>query len=75
MSGPDDHDMGVWRGHGLQMQKSDATVNLRDSPDVRPSLGRQTSRSAIIFFTSATALAGFSPFGQTWAQFMMVWHR
>ena len=32
-------------------------------------------RSTIIFLISAMALAGFSPFGQTLAQFMMVWQR
>jgi hypothetical protein len=35
----------------------------------------QTRRSTIFFFSSAIALAGFSPFGQTWAQFRMVWQR
>src|SRR5690606_32569165 len=29
----------------------------------------------ISFLVSAIALAGFSPLGQTWAQFMMVWQR
>jgi len=36
---------------------------------------RYTTRSASIFFTSAMALAGLRPLGQTWAQFMMVWQR
>jgi formate hydrogenlyase subunit 3/multisubunit Na+/H+ antiporter MnhD subunit len=27
------------------------------------------------FFVSAMALAGLSPFGQTFAQFMIVWQR
>lgn len=36
---------------------------------------RQTTRSTIIFLISAIALAGFNPFGQTWAQFMIVWQR
>ena len=31
--------------------------------------------AGIIFLISAIALAGFNPFGQTWAQFMMVWQR
>ena len=35
----------------------------------------QTTRSTIIFLISAIALAGFSPFGQVLAQFMMVWQR
>lgn len=35
----------------------------------------QTVRSTIIFLISAIALAGFSPFGQVFAQFMIVWHR
>jgi NADH dehydrogenase FAD-containing subunit len=34
-----------------------------------------TCRAIIIFLISAIALAGFSPFGQTLAQFMMVWQR
>jgi cytochrome P450 len=34
-----------------------------------------TTRSTSIFFTSAMALAGFRPFGHTWAQFMIVWQR
>ncbi len=29
----------------------------------------------ISFLVSAMALAGFRPFGHTWAQFMMVWQR
>ena len=36
---------------------------------------RQTWRATIIFLTSAIALAGFRPFGQAFAQFMMVWQR
>ena len=35
----------------------------------------QTRRSTIIFLISAIALAGFRPFGQVCAQFMMVWQR
>jgi hypothetical protein len=35
----------------------------------------QTRRSTIIFLISAIALAGFRPFGQVWAQFMIVWQR
>ncbi|BCB17523.1 hypothetical protein OCUBac02_04170 [Bosea sp. ANAM02] len=35
----------------------------------------QTWRATIIFLTSAIALAGFKPFGQAFAQFMMVWQR
>src|SRR5688572_264276 len=31
--------------------------------------------SATIFFTSPIAFAGFSPFGQVLAQFMIVWQR
>ena len=34
-----------------------------------------TRRSTIIFLISAIALAGFRPFGQVCAQFMMVWQR
>lgn len=35
----------------------------------------QATRSASSFLVSAIALAGFRPFGQTLAQFMMVWQR
>ena len=35
----------------------------------------QSARSTSIFFVSAIALAGLRPFGQTLAQFMIVWHR
>ncbi len=35
----------------------------------------QTARSTSSFFVSAIALAGFNPFGQTLAQFMIVWQR
>ncbi len=38
-------------------------------------LHHQTWRATIIFLTSAIALAGFRPFGQAFAQFMMVWQR
>lgn len=41
----------------------------------RPERQAYTTRSSIIFFTSAMALAGFRPLGQTFAQFMMVWQR
>ena len=35
---------------------------------------RQT-RATIIFLISAIALPGFKPFGQVFAQFIMVWQR
>ncbi len=35
----------------------------------------QTTRSTIIFLIWAIALAGFRPFGQVLAQFMIVWQR
>jgi len=35
----------------------------------------QISREIIIFLISAMAFAGFNPFGQVLAQFMMVWQR
>ncbi len=41
----------------------------------RPETAGQTRRSTIIFLISAIALAGFRPFGQVWAQFMIVWQR
>ena len=36
---------------------------------------RHTFRSTISFLISAIALAGLRPFGQAFAQFMMVWQR
>src|SRR5690606_3393391 len=42
--------------------KDQAAVFLRDG-------------ETISFLVSAIALAGFSPLGQTWAQFMIVWQR
>ena len=36
---------------------------------------RQTARTTIIFLISAIAFAGFRPFGQAFAQFMIVWQR
>ena len=42
---------------------------------LRGSAADQTSRAIIIFLISAIALAGFRPFGQVLAQFMMVWQR
>jgi hypothetical protein len=45
-------------------------------PRLRASdLAHQTWRATIIFLISAMALAGFRPFGQTLAQFMIVWQR
>jgi hypothetical protein len=35
----------------------------------------QNWRATIIFLISAIALAGFRPFGQAFAQFMIVWQR
>lgn len=32
-------------------------------------------RSTIFFLISPIALAGFSPFGHVWVQFIMVWQR
>jgi hypothetical protein len=34
-----------------------------------------STRSTISFLISAIAFAGFSPLGQVWAQFMIVWQR
>lgn len=45
-----------------------AGADIGDSP-------HQTVRSAVIFLISAIARAGFSPLGQAFAQFMMVWQR
>ena len=38
-------------------------------------IAHHAPRSTIIFLIPAIALAGFSPFGQAVAQFMMVWQR
>lgn len=35
----------------------------------------QTRRSTSIFLISPIAFAGLRPFGQAWAQFMIVWQR
>ena len=57
---------------------------VQPHPNPSPSWGRAsqswrgclyTALATIIFFTSAIALAGFSPFGQALAQFMIVWQR
>ena len=45
-----------------------ASASLRSAPCY-------AARSAISFFVSAIAFAGFSPFGHTLAQFMIVWQR
>jgi formate hydrogenlyase subunit 3/multisubunit Na+/H+ antiporter MnhD subunit len=42
---------------------------------LRTGFGRYTARVTIIFLISAMALAGFRPFGHTFAQFMIVWQR
>jgi hypothetical protein len=47
----------------------------RASLEGRNNVAPHTLRSTIIFLISAIALAGFRPFGQVWAQFMMVWQR
>lgn len=69
--------MRVRLAHISPMQKSDDGVNFPNTVRiVRPFLEkRQTTRSTSIFLISPIALAGFKPFGQTWAQFMIVWQR
>ena len=47
----------------------------RAENDAFISVADQTARSTISFLISAMALAGLRPFGQTCAQFMMVWQR
>ena len=50
--------------------------NTVDSPSIHKTERMdQTRRSAVIFLISAIARAGDRPFGQTFAQFMMVWQR
>jgi len=63
--------------HAVPMPKNDASVNLLILSPTRSERGEEayTTRSTSIFLTSAMALAGFRPFGQTWAQFMIVWQR
>ena len=50
-------------------------VRVRLVADERVEAAFYTARSTSIFLVSAIALAGFSPFGQTFAQFMIVWQR
>ncbi len=51
------------------------TTSVASDGRARGFLAPQTWRATIIFLTSAIALAGFRPFGQALAQFMMVWQR
>lgn len=48
-------------------------LNFRRLPGIPGT--HHTRRSTISFFSSAIALAGESPFGHAFAQFMIVWHR
>lgn len=48
---------------------------LADAPLQNRTEKNQAWRCSIMFLISAIALAGFSPFGQARAQFMMVWQR
>ena len=66
------------RAQGGSRAKSGASLDAtehggRDS--TVPNELAYATRSTIIRFTPAIAFAGFSPFGHTWAQFMMVWQR
>lgn len=45
------------------------------APDIELFTADQTRRSTSIFLISPIALAGFRPFGQVCAQFMIVWQR
>ena len=55
----------------------------RNGPIVQTAVSRfvnayhmgQSRRSTSIFLISPIAFAGFNPFGQAWAQFMIVWQR
>src|SRR5690606_2585066 len=49
------------------------SYNITDEKNTRA--GFYTVRAIIIFLISAMAFAGFRPFGQVLAQFMMVWQR
>jgi hypothetical protein len=44
-------------------------------PSYQAVRGDHTVRAIIIFLISAIAFAGFKPFGQVLAQFMIVWQR
>ena len=69
-------------GHGGFEYKDYALDGKSDAPEAqKDAICRPqwrifyTLRSTIIFLISAIAFAGFSPLGQVWAQFMIVWQR
>ena len=59
----------------VSSSNSDETRPVRPAGDRRVRRPAQSCRSTIIFLISAMAFAGFRPFGQVLAQFMMVWQR
>ena len=68
---PDPDHPGWWTWEVAAADRFNGVIGILDRP-----LGQgQAARSAISFLVSAIALAGFSPFGQTLAQFMIVWQR
>jgi hypothetical protein len=61
----------AWRMIGIV--RDDMASSLPERPFVI--LKDHNLRSIIIALMWAIALAGFKPFGQVWAQFMIVWQR
>jgi hypothetical protein len=66
---------GTHDGGAAAVSMSVAPVSGPGSCFGMPRNDDHTCRAIIIFLISAMALAGFSPFGQVLAQFMMVWQR
>ena len=55
--------------------RADTLAALADPFDASPFGERQMRRCSISFFSSAMALAGFSPLGQALVQLRIVWQR
>ena len=64
---PDEGDL-----HQLRNKKRPAALPRAQNPKAQ---NQAALRSTIIFLICAMALAGFSPLGQAFAQFMIVWQR
>ena len=78
MAAAHDHHARARIAHGLsrcRIMTLPSTLRFGHPRTAAPPALPQTTRSTSIFFTSAMALEGLSPFGHTWAQFRMVWQR
>ena len=64
-----------WRCRRGMRELDQLMLRYLDQRAVAAEEAAQAARSASSFLVSAIALAGFSPFGQTLAQFMIVWQR